>query len=226
MASLTFHGHACFVIEGAGHRVIIDPFLTDNPAADIGPDALPRLDAVLLTHGHGDHLGDTVRLARRDDAVVVAAYELAVFCEAQGLRVHKMNVGGAHTFPFGTVKLVPALHTGSIEGDETGRYTTVPCGIVLTIDGQRVYHAGDTALTLDMQLLRDRVDVMLVPIGDNYTMGIEDAARAVDFVRPKVAVPMHFNTFPVITVEPDEFRRAVGNTARVAVLQPGQRLEL
>jgi L-ascorbate metabolism protein UlaG (beta-lactamase superfamily) len=137
-----------------------------------------------------------------------------------------MHIGGSHDFTFGTVKLVVAFHGGKVEGDDTGRYTTFPCGYVVTLDGKRVYHTGDTALTLEMQLLRDRVDVMLVPIGDNFTMGIEDAARAVEFVRPKFAVPMHYDTFDIITADPEAFRRAVGTTAKVIVLKPGQRHEL
>ncbi|HYK83617.1 MAG TPA: metal-dependent hydrolase [Gemmatimonadales bacterium] len=222
MLTITFHGHACFVLEAAGRRLIIDPFLSGNPAADIPVERLPKVDAVLLSHGHGDHVGDAVAVAKRDAATVVATFELARFCEAQGARAHAMHIGGAHEFPFGRVKLVPAFHGGQVEGDDAGRYTTAPCGLVVTLGGQRVYHCGDTGLTLEMQLLAGRVDVMLVPIGDNYTMGIEDAARAVDFVKPRVAIPMHYNTFELIRADPAAFRRAVGSGAEVVVLQPGQ----
>lgn len=226
MPALVYHGHDCFELEGSGRRIVIDPFLTGNPLADITPDRLARVDAILLTHGHGDHLGDGIEIARRDGATVVAPYELALFCQDQGCKVHAMHIGGSHTFPFGTVKLVVAFHGGKVEGDETGRYTTFPCGYVVTLDGKRIYHTGDTALTMEMQLLRDRVDVMLVPIGDNYTMGIEDAARAVEFVRPKIAIPMHWNTFDIIRADPAEFVRAVGQTAQVRVLKPGERFAL
>lgn len=223
MPKLTWHGHDCFVLEHGGKRIIFDPFLTGNPKADIAAAKVPKLDAILVTHGHGDHLGDAVPLAKRDRATVVAPYELANFCEAQGApNVHPMHIGGAHEFPFGKVKLVVALHGGMVEGDESGRFTTFPCGYVVTVGGKSVYHTGDTALTMDMQLLEGRVDVMLVPIGDNFTMGIEDAARAVAFVKPAVAIPMHWGTFPVIEADPQAFKRAVGKQADVVVLQPGQ----
>jgi L-ascorbate metabolism protein UlaG (beta-lactamase superfamily) len=210
------------VVEGNGKRIIIDPFLTGNPAADIGPDQVPKLDAVLLSHGHGDHLGDAVALAKRDQAPIVATYELAQFCIDQGAPSHAMHIGGSHEFPFGRVKLVPAFHGGRVEGDATGTYTTNPCGVVVTIGGKTVYHTGDTGLTLEMQLLAGRIDLMLLPIGDNYTMGIEDAVRAVEFVKPRVAIPMHYNTWDVIRADPEEFRRLVGTRAVVAILSPGE----
>jgi L-ascorbate metabolism protein UlaG (beta-lactamase superfamily) len=223
MPTLVYHGHDCFVLEHGGKRIVFDPFLTGNPTADIDAAKLPALDGILLTHGHGDHLGDAVPLAKLHKAIVVAPYELALFCADQGApNVHPMHIGGAREFPFGRVKLVVAFHGGKVEGDETGKFTTFPCGYVVTMGGRSVYHTGDTALTLEMQLLEGRVDVMLVPIGDNFTMGIEDAVRAVSFVKPKVAIPMHWNTFPVIQANPQAFAQAVGKAARVVVLQPGQ----
>lgn len=220
MLTLTFLGHAAFLAEGDGKRVIFDPFITGNPKAPYSVDRVPRLDAILLSHGHSDHLGDAIPLAKRDQAIIVAAYELVNFCISQGATGHKMQVGGMHRFPFGTVKLVPAIHGGAIEGS-TGLSTT-PCGIVLTIDGVRVYHAGDTALTMDMQLLRGAVDVMLVPIGDNYTMGVEDAVRAVRFVEPRVVIPMHYNTWDAVAADPQQFRRLVSARAEVVILEPGK----
>ena len=223
MPKLTFHGHACFVLEHGGKRIILDPSLTGNPKADVAAAQLPPLDGVLLTHGHADHLGDAVPLAKRFQATIVAPYELALYCQDQGApHVHPMHIGGAHDFPFGRVKMVVAIHGGQVEVDPSGRYTTFPCGFLVTMGGKTVYHAGDTALTMDMQLLEGLVDVMLVPIGDNFTMGIEDAARAVAFVKPKVAIPMHWATFPDIETDPQAFKQAVGKQADVVVLQPGR----
>ncbi len=220
--TITFHGHACFTLEGDGHRLVVDPFLTGNPAADISVDRLAKVDAVLLSHGHGDHLGDAIPIATRDGATIVATAELAKFCGQRGATAHAMHIGGAHQFPFGRVKLVPAFHGGQVEGDESGRFTTNPCGIVATIAGKTVYHCGDTGLTLEMQLLADQVDAMLVPIGDNYTMGVADAVRAVEFVKPRTVIPMHYNTWDVIKADPEDFTRRVGARAAVVVLRPGQ----
>lgn len=227
MPQLTWHGHSCFLLEHAGARIIIDPFLTGNPKAVIGTTDLPALDAILVSHGHGDHLGDAIPLAQSHRATLIAPYELARYCLEQGAPVvHPMHIGGAHDFPFGTVKLVTAVHGGMVDGDEAGRFTTHPCGFVVTMGGVRLYHTGDTALTLDMQLLEGRVDVMCVAIGDNYTMGPDDAARAVGLVKPKTAIPMHYGTFPILVQDPQAFVAAVGPGATTRVLQPGETITL
>ncbi|HEX8359091.1 MAG TPA: metal-dependent hydrolase [Longimicrobium sp.] len=229
MSRLTWHGHSCFTLEtGDGTRIMFDPWLDENPAADIKTDAVGKLDYILVSHGHSDHFADCVKLAKQTGATVVSTFELVAFCQKQGVeKGHGMNIGGAHRFPFGRVKLTPALHTGSIDGDEEGAFTTDCSGFLLTLnDGRRLYHAGDTALITDMQLLRGQVDVALLPIGDNYTMGPEDAARAVEFIEPTTVVPMHYNTFDLIRQDPEEFRRLVGSRATVEVLEPGKSLDI
>lgn len=229
MARLTWHGHSCFTLEtGDGTRIMFDPWLDQNPVADIRTDAVERLDYILVSHGHFDHFADCVKLAKKTGATVVSTFELVAFCQKQGVENgHGMNIGGGYQFPFGRVKLTPALHTGSVDGDEEGAFTTDCAGFLLTLaDGRCLYHAGDTALIMDMQLLRGQVDVALLPIGDNFTMGPEDAARAVEFIQPATVVPMHYDTFDLIRQDPEEFRRLVGGLARVEVMKPGTSLEL
>ncbi len=227
MASLTFHGHATFTVEAAdGTRIVIDPFFDDNPAADIRRSEAGRVDYVLCTHGHTDHFADAIPLACETGATLVGSYEIAAFAESQGVAAHAMHIGGRHAFPFGSVKMTAAVHGGMVHGDETGQFTTSAAGLLVEVDGKRVHHAGDTGLTLDMQLLRGQVDVALLPIGDNFTMGPEDAARAVEFVEPAVVVPMHYDTWPVIEQDPERFRALVGGMARVEIMAPGETLAL
>ncbi|HET8654455.1 MAG TPA: metal-dependent hydrolase [Longimicrobiaceae bacterium] len=228
MATLTWHGHSCFLLEtDDGTRILFDPYLDDNPAADIKAADVGRLDYILVSHGHFDHFADCIPIAKRTGATVVSTFELVGFCLEQGVENgHRMNVGGSYRFPFGRVKLTPALHTGSIAGDETGTHTTDCCGFLLTLNGgQRLYHSGDTALIVDMELLQGFVDVALLPIGDNFTMGPEDAARAVDYIQPKTVIPMHYDTWELIAQDPADFRKDVGDAAEVVVLKPGESYE-
>jgi L-ascorbate metabolism protein UlaG (beta-lactamase superfamily) len=225
MAKLTWHGHSCFSLRtDDGTRILFDPFLNDNPVADVRAAQIEALDYILVSHGHSDHFADCISLAKRTGAMVVSTFELVNFCQSRGVeKGHGMNLGGAFRFPFGRVKLTPASHTGSIAGDEEGSYTTDPCGFLLTLNGgQRLYHAGDTALILDLQLLQGQVDVALLPIGDNFTMGPEDAVRAVEYIQPRTVIPMHYNTWELIAQDPEDFRRQVGKRAEVVVLQPGE----
>ena len=222
MARLTFHGQSTFTIEtDDGTRLVIDPFFEDNPVSDIRRSEVGAVDYILCTHGHFDHFVDAIPLARETGATLISTFEIVSFAETQEVQGHPLHIGGGHDFPFGRAKMTPAIHGGQVHGDATGQFTTVPGGFLLHIDGKRIYHAGDTALTLDMQLLRGKVDVAILPIGDNFTMGPEDAATAVGFIEPAVVIPMHYNTWPLIEQDPEHFRALVGDRAHVQVMSPG-----
>ena len=225
MARLTFHGQSTFTIEtDGGARLVIDPFFDDNPVSDIKRADVGAVDYILCTHGHFDHFADAIPLARETGATLISTFEIVSFAETQGIaNVHPLHIGGGHDFPFGRAKMTPAIHGGQVHGDETGQFTTIPGGFLLHIDGKRIYHAGDTALTLDMQLLRGKVDVAILPIGDNFTMGPEDAATAVGFIEPEVVIPVHYDTWPLIEQDPEHFRALVGERAHVQVMAPGDR---
>lgn len=203
MPVATFLGHSCFMIENGDTSMIIDPFITGNPQANTTPDKI-KVDFVLLTHAHGDHLGDGIEIAKANKATIVAPFELANYCQEQGCEVHPMHIGGAHKFPFGRLKLTIAHH-GSALPD--GGYGGNPCGFLITVEGKICYHPGDTGLFLDMKLIGETnsIDLALLPIGDNFTMGIDDAVMAVEFLKPKSVIPMHYKTFDVIDVDPQEF---------------------
>lgn len=228
MATLTFHGHSTFSLRTEdGTRILIDPWFDGNPVADIGLDDVGEVDFIFCTHGHADHFADALPLARKTGATLVSTFEIVSFAESQGLEnVHPMSIGGGFDFPFGRVRMTPALHGGHVHGDETGKWSTVPGGFLFRVDGARLYHAGDTALIMDMRLLEGEVDVALLPIGDNFTMGPEDAVRAVEFINPRTVVPIHYDTFDLIAQDAADFRRRVGDRARVEIMKPGGTLEL
>lgn len=227
MPKLTWHGHSCFEYETSDGKILIDPFLSDNPKADVGPDDIEGIDAIVVSHGHGDHWGDTVDIAKRTGATVVAAYELAQLAMDHDCEAHPLACGGGHQFGFGHVKLVPAAHGSMTEADP--KYSTNPCGIVITAAGKTLYHAGDTALTADVKLLGDLYDfdAACLPIGDNFTMGPEDALTAVQWLTPGLVVPMHYDTFELIEQDAAAWKTKVEQIAgvRCEVLEPGQSVE-
>lgn len=222
MAKLTFHGHATFSIEtDDGAHLVIDPFFEDNPSFS-GSLVDVQADYILLTHGHYDHVADVIPLARRTGATVIASFEIATYLEGQELKTSPQHIGGGVHYPFGHVKMTPALHGGMVQLPGAEAFSTMPAGLLVNLtSGQRFHHAGDTALLMDMQLLKGKVDVAVLPIGDRYTMGPEDAVTAVDFIEPRVVIPCHYDTWPPIAQDAEAFRTAVGSRADVEVMSPG-----
>ena len=228
MPKLTYLGHSAFLLEGGGTKLVIDPFLTGNPLAAKKPEEI-QADWIYLTHGHNDHFGDVLDIAKANDATIIAPFELATYCESKGCKVHPMHIGGSHQFPFGRVKLTIAHH-GSAYVEPSGNiiYTGDPSGVLLTIDGKTFYHAGDTALFSDMKLIGEmnRIDLAALPIGDNFTMGIDDAVIATEYLRPSKVIPIHYNTFDVIQCNPAEFAEKVqAKGIGAQVLQSGGSIE-
>ncbi|WP_213694357.1 metal-dependent hydrolase [Aminiphilus sp.] len=220
---ITFLGHAAFYVKSEGLSGLIDPFLSGNPKAAWTADSAKDVNYIFLTHGHGDHLGDTVAIAKRTGATVVTNFELAAYLERQGVATHAMHIGGRAIFPFGRVKLTPAWHGSGIAHGDTVLYGGTPAGFLLELEGRKLYHAGDTGLTMEMQLLGDEgIDVALLPIGGNYVMDVEDAVRAVGLLRPKVTVPMHYDTFPLISADPEHFASLLRGKTEVRILAPGE----
>ncbi|WP_373893067.1 metal-dependent hydrolase [Virgibacillus natechei] len=224
---LSYHGHSVVRVETNNHTILIDPFISGNEACDLDADTV-KTDIILLTHGHNDHVGDTMEIAKRNDALVVAPNELANYLEAKGLNTHPMHIGGKHDFDFGRVKFTQAFHGSAFtEEDGTIVYTGMPAGILLTIDGRTIYHVGDTGLFSDLRLIGEmnEIDVAFVPIGDNFTMGPEDALIAADWIDAKFVVPVHFNTFPVIEQDAEDFAKKV-NTGQGRAMRIGEEMQL
>ncbi|AIQ11581.1 metal-dependent hydrolase [Paenibacillus durus] len=203
---ITYYGHSALLIESPEAKIIIDPFLSGNPGSGIAPEKI-RVDAVLLTHGHSDHLGDAVEIAKNNDCPIFAVYELAEYCRIKGAKVKHMNIGGKLAYSGFTVKYTPAVHSSSIQEGDYWIYLGEPGGILLTLEGKTLFHAGDTALFGDMRLIGERnaIDVAALPIGDVLTMGPDDALLAASWLRAAKVIPVHYNTFPVIEQDGAEF---------------------
>ena len=220
-------GHACLLIDTDSRKILIDPFLTGNPAAAIKAEEVSA-DFILISHGHGDHVGDAVAIAKRTGATVIANYEIAGWLEKQGVaKVHGQQHGGSHAFPFGRVKLTLAFH-GSVLPD--GTYGGNPCGFLLYLnDGKKIYDAADTGLFGDMRLIGEEgIDLALLPIGDNYTMGPDDALRAVKLLEPKRVVPIHYNTWELIAQDAPAWAGRVKRETKSVpiILKPGEALDV
>ena len=228
---IQYLGHSAFLVTGS-KTLLFDPFLTGNPKATVTPYDL-KPDFILVSHGHDDHFGDALDISRHSDATIIAPNELALYCARRGALAHPMHIGGAHSFGDDlTVKLTSALHGSALIEEGLSQYLGMPCGFLVKMDGKTLYFAGDTALTYDMKaVLGDRydIDVAILPIGDNYTMGPEDAATAAKWLSPHIVIPMHYNTFPLIEQDVNAYREKVeaeNEGMKVFALNPGEILEI
>lgn len=224
MVTIQYIGHSAFALEADGKQVLIDPFITGNPTATVTADQFNPV-AILLTHAHNDHVGDSVEISKRSGASVIATHELATYLGEQGANTIGANHGGTVQFDGGSVKLVPAWHTSSYQTEQGFVAPGVPAGLVVRFGGQTIYFAGDTCLFGDMALIGEEgLDIAVVPIGDHFTMGPTDAVRAVKMLKPKVVIPCHYNTFPPIKQDPAAFKAEVESQteATCVVLAPGE----
>jgi len=229
VVKLTYIAHSAFHLHDGKHSVLIDPFITGNPAATVtAEDFSPQ--TILLTHAHNDHVGDTVTIAKRTGAQVIATAELANWLSTQGAsNTVGGNHGGTIAFEGGTSKFVPAWHTSAYTDGDTIVAPGVPAGLVVRFGGRTLYFAGDTCLFSDMKLIGEEgLDLAAIPIGDHFTMGPADAVRAVTFLEPKLVIPCHFNTFPPIHQDAAAFKHHVETrtNARCHPLKPGESLDL
>jgi L-ascorbate metabolism protein UlaG (beta-lactamase superfamily) len=223
---LTWYGHATMSLDVNGHQLLIDPFFSGNPAATTTADKVPA-EFILISHGHGDHVGDAVAIAKRTGAQVISNFEIVNWFAAQGVENgHPQHIGGGFNYPFGYLKLTMAIHGSTMPDGTPGGN---PTGFLLTADGKKVYLACDTGLFGDMKLIGDEgIDLATLPIGDNFTMGPNDALRAVKLVQPKHVIPVHYNTWDLIAQDVNEWAKRVAaeTTAKVHVLKPGESFTL
>lgn len=213
---IIYHGHSFVQAENKNHSILIDPFISGNPTAITKSEEL-KCDYVILTHGHGDHISDAITLAEKNNATIITSFEIANYAAAKGINSHPLGIGGGYNFPFGRVKLTIAHHSSSFPD---GSYAGNPAGVLLTIDGKTIYHAGDTGLFYDMKLIGEmnKIDLAFLPIGDNFTMGIDDAVKAAEFINAGIVVPIHYNTFDIIKANPEDFKRkaeSIGKKCRI-----------
>jgi L-ascorbate metabolism protein UlaG (beta-lactamase superfamily) len=223
---LTWYGHASFRLDVDDHILLVDPYFTDNPSASLSADQA-EADFILISHGHGDHTADAAKIAKRTGAMIISNFEIANWFENQGLEVHPQHIGGGFHHPFGYLKLTLALH-GSALPD--GSYGGNPAGFLLTTKAdEKLYLACDTGLFGDMRLIGDEgIDLAALPIGDNFTMGPDDALRAVKFLKPQHVVPVHYNTWELIEQDPDAWAKRVEaeTDTKAHVLQPGESVSI
>lgn len=219
---LTWYGHAALGLETSGCRLIVDPYLSENPVATLKPESV-EVDYILVSHGHGDHLGDTIAIAQRTDATVICNAEISGWLKKQNIKTHAQHLGGGYHYPFGYLKLTLAIHgSGLPDGSNGGN----PAGFLLTTnDSKKIYMACDTGLFNDMRLIGEEgLDLAVLPIGDNYTMGPEDALRAIKLLQPKHVIPIHYNTWELIAQDPEAWAQKVKSETdtEVHLLKPNE----
>jgi L-ascorbate metabolism protein UlaG (beta-lactamase superfamily) len=218
MITFHFYGHACFSLVEDQTTLLFDPYLTDNPFQIAQPTAMD-CNYILVSHGHSDHLGDTINIAKRTGATVISTAEIANLCANSNCKTHGMHIGGKHTFDFGSVRITPAFHGSGIAGGHAA-------GFIVKLADKTIYYAGDTSLFGDMELLGrlETIDLAILPIGDNFTMGIDDAVEAVRLLKPKQVIPVHYNTWPLIKQSPEEFQNKVRQALAIPVhiVAPGE----
>ena len=223
---LRYFSHSAFQITtNDGKIILIDPFLDDNPTSPVKSKDV-NADFIILTHAHGDHIGDAFKIADRTNPLFICVNELANYINEKGYTAHNMHIGGSFNFEFGKLKFTIAHH-GSMTPDNY--YGGEASGVILNIDSKTLYHTGDTGLFYDMKLIGEMntVDYMILPIGDNFTMGIDDAVKAVELTNPKIAIPMHYNTFPVINANPNEFNEKLnGINKECRIMEYGEEIVL
>ncbi|MCC7358580.1 MAG: metal-dependent hydrolase [Anaerolineales bacterium] len=223
--TFTWLGHGTSQLVIGGHTILVDPFLTDNPTAAAKPEDV-NPEFILVSHGHFDHVADLIPIARRTGAQVIANNEIAVWASGQGLKAHGQHIGGGHAWLFGYVKLTQALHGSALPDGSNGGN---PAGFLITAEGKRVYLACDTGLFGDMALIGEEgIDLAVLPIGDNFTMGPADALRAVKLIQPRHVIPVHYNTFDLLKQDVSAWKAQVeaATTAQVHVLLPGESFTL
>jgi L-ascorbate metabolism protein UlaG (beta-lactamase superfamily) len=216
MMKIVYHGHSFVELNLNETIIFIDPFIEGNSVCDIKLKNA-KCNYIILTHGHDDHFGNTIELAKDNDATVIAMVELTDYLWTKKIKTHGMNLGGAYNFPFGKVKLTLAHHSSSLPGVI---YTGNPAGVIINTGSKTFYHAGDTALFYDMKLIGEmnKIDYAFLPIGDNFTMGIDDAVKAAEFLNAETIIPIHYDTFDIINADANEFKRKIESIGKKCIV--------
>ncbi|MCF7790839.1 MAG: metal-dependent hydrolase [Victivallales bacterium] len=226
MIKLTWYSHACLMLETKSAKILVDPFITGNPLSPIDPERL-KADYIFVSHGHADHLGDTESIARNCSSTVIANPEISGWLQSKGIeKIQHIQIGGAVKFPWGKAKMTYATHSSSLPD---GSYGGNPGGFIFYVGDKKIYHACDTGLFGDMTLIGEEgIDIAFLPIGDAYTMGIEDSVKAVNFIKPDKVVPIHYGTFELISQNPEDWGEQIKKEtdSEPVILRPGDSIKL